>query len=199
MINRVRPLVVGMIAISLAATGLSSAEALRDQPSSMPGPQGHYQIGTEDVLEVIIWNNAEMSRTVPVRPDGMISLPLLNDVRAAGLTAMQIRDVLVSRLTEYMPSPEVSVIVREVKSAKVTVIGRVRTPGRYDIKTRSTVMDLLAQAGPFSDFASLGRIFVLRADGSTTKRLSFDYNKALSRQGDHENFVVEPGDIIVVP
>jgi polysaccharide export outer membrane protein len=199
MIDRVRYLVIALLAISIAAVGSRSAEALRDQPSSMPGPQGQYQIGTEDVLEVIIWNNAEMSRTVPVRPDGMISLPLLNDVQAAGLTAMQMRDVLVSRLTEYMPSPEVSVIVREVKSAKVTVIGQVRTPGRYDVKTRSTVMDVLAQAGPFSNFAAVGRIFVLRADGSTTKRLSFDYNKALSRRGDQENFVLEPGDIIVVP
>jgi polysaccharide export outer membrane protein len=194
-----RQLIFAVIALSITATAPDFGEAFRDPPSANGAPQGNYQIGADDVLDIVVWNNTDMSRVVPVRPDGMISLPLLNDVQAAGLTAMQVRDILVSRLAEFMATPEVSVIVKEVKSAKVTVIGQVKTPGRYDIKGRSTVMDILALAGPFTDFASLGRIFVLRPSGSTTKRLSFDYNEAVSRRGKQENFVLEPGDIIVVP
>ena len=194
-----RHAIVAVIALSIASAGPTLGASLRDQPVSSGPDQGNYQVGPDDILDIVVWNNTDMSRTVPVRPDGMISLPLLNDVRAAGLTAMQIRDVLVTRMAAYMPSPEVSVIVREVKSAKVTVIGQVKTPGRYDIRNRTTVLDVLAQAGPFSDFAALSRIFVIRADGSATKRLSFDYSKAVSRRGEQENFVLEPGDIIVVP
>src|SRR5467141_1559470 len=197
--RRARQLIFAVIALSITAAAPDFGEAFRDQPSSNGAAQGNYQIGADDVLDIVVWNNTDMSRIVPVRPDGMISLPLLNDVQAAGLTAMQVRDILVSRLAEFMETPEVSVIVKEVKSAKVTVIGQVKTPGRYDIKGRSTVMDILALAGPFTDFASLGRIFVLRPSGSTTKRLSFDYNEAVSRRGKQENFVLEPGDIIVVP
>ena len=199
MTSRLQPLTVALIAVALLAATPCGGAALREVPSANTAVHGNYQIGPEDVLDVVVWSNAEMSRTVPVRPDGMISLPLLNDVQAAGLTAMQVRETLVARLTEYMPAPEVSVIVKEVKSARVTVIGQVKTPGRYDIKGRTTVMDLLAQAGPFTSFAAPGRIFVLRPNGSATHRLSFDYNEAVSRRGKQENFVLEPGDIIVVP
>lgn len=161
--------------------------------------RGLYQIGPEDVLDIAVWNNTAVSRTVPVRPDGRISLPLLNDVQAAGLTPMQLRDVLIKRLADYMPTPEVSVIVKEVHSFKVAVIGEIRTPGRYELRSRATVLDVLAQAGPFTDFASRTRIFVLRPNGATMKRIPFSYNKVILADGEHENFFLQPGDIIVVP
>ena len=199
MSGRTRPLVLAAIAISLITGAPDRGEAFRDQPPANEAVHGQYRIGTDDLLDVVVWNNTDLSRIVPVRPDGMISLPLLNDVQAAGLTAMQVRDLLASRLAEFMATPEVSVIVKEVRSSKVTVIGQVKTPGRYDIKGRSTVMDVLALAGPFTDFAVLNRIFVLRGNGATAKRLSFDYSEAVSRRGRQENFALEPGDIIVVP
>src|SRR5438093_7447776 len=133
--------------------------------SASAGASADYVIGPEDVLDIAVWNSPEISRTVPVRPDGKISLPLLNDVQAAGLTPMQLREALATSLTNYIPSPTVSVIVREVHSVKVTVIGEVKTPGRYELKSRSTVLDVLAIAGGLSQYASRGRIVVLRQEG----------------------------------
>src|SRR5206468_4817575 len=108
-----------------------------------------YRIGPEDVLDIAVWHNEAMSRTVPVRPDGKISLPLLNDIQAAGLTPMQLRDALSKKLEEYMPTPEVSVIVKEVHSFKVSVVGEVKRPGRHELKSQATVLDILALAEGF--------------------------------------------------
>jgi len=157
-----------------------------------------YKIGPEDVLDISVWKNPELSRTVPVRPDGKVSLPLVNDIQAAGLTPSTLRDELTSRLSEYVPSPEVAVIVREVHSAKVAVIGAVRTPGRYEVKSPATVLELIALAQGFTDFASRDRIVVLRQNGGTTARIPFKYNK-IADGTEQENFFVQPGDIIVVP
>ncbi len=165
----------------------------------MVEPDGDYRIAAEDLLDIAVWNNTAISRTVPVRPDGKISLPLLNDVQAGGLTPMKLRDVVTKKLSEYVPAPEVSVIVREVRGAKVSVIGEIKTPGRYDLRSRTTVLDVIAQAGSFSTFASRGQIFVLRLDGATSKRIPFNYNKVIAANGEHENFVLQPGDIVVVP
>lgn len=158
-----------------------------------------YRIGPEDVLDIAVWHNEAMSRTVPVRPDGRISLPLLNEVQAAGLTPMQVRDTLIHKLKEYMPSPEVSVIVKEVHSFKVSVIGEVRKTGRHELKSRATVLDVLAMAEGLGEFAARGRIVILRPDGNTMKRIPFNYNKVISVDGELENFLLQPGDIIVVP
>src|SRR5882724_3732519 len=115
-----------------------------------PVPIGDYTIGPEDVLDITVWNNTGISRTVPVRPDGKISLPLLDDVQAAGLSPRQLKDTLTKRLAKYIASPEVSVIVREIHSFRVAVIGEVKTPGRYELKSRASVLDAIALAGGFS-------------------------------------------------
>ena len=188
-----------LIMMSLIVPRLATAEERLKGQSGVAGVDGDYRIGPEDVLDVAVWNNTSISRTVPVRPDGKISLPLLNDVQAAGLTPMQLRDVLTKKLVEYVPAPEVSVIVREVRSFNVSVIGEIRAPGRYELKSRTTVLDVLARAGPFSDFASRARIFVLRPNGTTMKRIPFNYNKVIAADGEAENFLVQPGDIVVVP
>ena len=156
-----------------------------------------YKIGPEDVLNISVWKNEAISRTLPVRPDGMISLPLLNDVQAAGLTPMELREVLLKKLVEYMPAPEVSVIVQDVKSFKVAVIGEVSKPGRFLLKSRTTVLDLLAEVGGFSQFASRSRIAILRPEGKKFNRIPFNYNKAIA--GEQDNFYLQPGDIILVP
>ena len=194
-----RCVVTAVLSMSLIVPGLAAAEERSKGHSGVAGVDGDYKIGPEDVLDIAVWNNTAISRTVPVRPDGKISLPLLNDVQAAGLTPMQLRDVLTKKLVEYVPAPEVSVIVREVRSFNVSVIGEIRAPGRYELKSRTTVLDVLARAGPFSDFASRARIFVLRTNGTTMKRIPFNYNKVIAADGEAENFLVQPGDIVVVP
>jgi len=170
-----------------------------EPPPAEAAQPGDYKIGPEDLLDIAVWNNTAMSRAVPVRPDGKISLPLLNDVQAAGLTPMQLRDVLAGKLTAYIPRPEVSVIVREVHSFKVSVLGEVRKAGQYELKSRATVLDLIALAGGLTPFASPSRILVLRQEGTTTTRIPFNYKKVISSAPPREDVVLQPGDVIVVP
>jgi polysaccharide export outer membrane protein len=160
-----------------------------------------YVIGSDDVLEIAVWNNTAITRTVPVRPDGKISLPLLNDVEAAGRTPMQLQASLTRALAAYIEVPEVSVIVREVHSFKVSVIGQVKTPGRYELTRRVTVLDVLAMSGGFTEFADRGGIVVLRREGATTHQIHFAYDKLTSGTGPNggqETFLVQRDDIILV-
>ena len=178
---------------------ITAQEPAAAQPPGATTAAGDYRIGPEDLLDIAVWNNTAISRTVPVRPDGKISLPLLNDVQAAGLTPMQLREVLVKRLADYMPTPEVSVIVREVHSFKVSVLGEVKKPGQYELKSRSTVLDVIALAGGFTEFAARSRIVILRQAGATIKRVPFNYNNAVSPDARTEDLFLQPGDVVVVP
>lgn len=188
--------VVVVLMLTSLAIGPTWARASQDK---MADGTPEYIIGPEDLLHIVVWKNEALTRTVQVRPDGMISLPLLNDVKAAGLTAMQLRDVLIKRFVEYMPSPEISVIVQEVRSFKVSVLGQVSRPGRYDLRSRTTVLEALALAGGFRDFASPSRIVVLRLDGKGMKRIPFNYNQVISGSSDQQNFELQPNDVILVP
>ena len=177
-----------------AAAADSSAAAIVPDPRAAA-----FVIGPEDILDIQVWKNAELSRTVPVRPDGKVSLPLVNDIDAAGLTPTELRDQLTMRLSEFVPSPEVSVILREVHSVKVSVIGAVKIPGRYEVKSPATVLELLAQAQGLTEFASRDRITIIRKKGDgTTTRMPFNYRKA-AEGSDRDNFFVRAGDIIFVP
>jgi len=158
-----------------------------------------YRIGPEDMLQIGVWKNDAMSKIVPVRPDGMISLPLLHDVQAAGLTPMELRDDLTKKLAEYMPTPEVSVIVTDVRSFKVSVIGEVSKPARYELKSWTTVLDVLALAGGLNQFAARNKIVILRPDGKTMQRIPFNYNKVIAAGGEDENIYLRNGDIVLVP
>src|SRR6266550_2838126 len=158
-----------------------------------------YLIGPEDVLDITVWKNCpDLCRTVPVRPDGKLSLPLVNDVQAAGLSPMDLRQHLTEQLAEYLPSPEVSVIVREVHNFKVAVVGSVKMPGDYEIKSQATVLELIARAQGLTEFANRDKIVVLRQNGTKTERIKFNYRK-VAEGDDQDNFYVRSGDIIVVP
>ena len=158
-----------------------------------------YLIGPEDVLDITVWKNCpDLCRTVPVRPDGKLSLPLVNDVQAAGMTPMDLRQHLTQQLAEYLPSPEVSVIVREVHNFKVAVVGSVKMPGDYEIKSQATVLELIARAQGLTEFANRDKIVVLRQNGTKTERIKFNYRK-VAEGDDQDNFSVRSGDIIVVP
>lgn len=177
--------------------------AAQDPTATVKACPAAYVIGPEDVLDISVWKNPDISRTVPVRPDGKISLPLLNDVQASGLSPMQLRDALTKTLTAYIPEPAVSVLVREVHSFKVTVIGQVKTPGRYELKDRATVLDVLALAGGPTDYADRNRIVVMRHDQSSSVQIPFPYDRVMTKpaaKGDApDNFCVMPGDVILVP
>jgi polysaccharide biosynthesis/export protein len=171
-------------------------------PAAAPVPRDgmpleDYRIGPEDVLAISVWKNDAMSKVVPVRPDGMISMPLVDDVKAAGLTPMQLRDIIAQKLNEYVPSPTVSVVVNDVRSFKVAVIGEVLRPARYDLKARTTLLEVLALAGGFNQFASRTRLVVLRTEGTKQTRLPVNYNRVIG--GEDENFALKPGDIVIVP
>lgn len=157
-----------------------------------------YRIGPEDVLDVMVWKNPELTRSVVVRPDGRISLPLLNDITAAGLTPMELRQVLADGYGKYVNAAEVSVVVSEIQSFTVSVVGMVRTAGRYRIGRELTVLDALALAGGLNEFAKRDRIVVLRPEGRSWTRFGFDYTTATQYDSSH-NFALRPRDIVVVP
>jgi len=193
---------VTVFALTILALAASSDPKPSPSPSRTPAAPDEvlgYRIGPEDVLQVSVWNNEAMSRTAPVRPDGKISLPLLNDVQAAGLTPMELRQELMRRLADYMPHPEVAVSVTDVRSFKVSVIGAVPKPDRYELKSWATVMDVLAMAGGLNEFAARSRIVVIRSQEGRTQRIPFDYEKVRSGDPAQANFHLVPGDIVMVP
>lgn len=171
------------------------SSAFANDSAGSAGVLPEYRIGIDDVLDVAVWNVSELQKTVPVRPDGKISLPLVNDVVAAGLTPMELRDQLTKLMAAFVHEPDVSVVIREIRSLKVSVLGQVKTPGRYDLKAPATVLDALALAGGLTEFASRRRIMVLRSE----QRLHCDYDAAVSSGGYASNLSLKPGDIVVVP
>jgi polysaccharide biosynthesis/export protein len=186
--RRFAPLAVAMIVVTAA-------------PSVAQESPDEYVIGAEDVLEIALWDNTAVSRTVPVRPDGKVSIPLLNDVKAAGLTPMQLAEFLNTALGRYIETPAVAVIVREVHSFKVSVIGEVRAPGRFQLSAPATVLDVLAMAGGLTEYARRGRIVVLRRHGAITKKVPFAYDRLVPDDGSkgQDNFLVQRDDIVLVP
>jgi len=204
MLHRVFALIAILTALVVGTD--ASAQSAQQAPKppaaaqKLKPPAGleDYKIGPEDVLAISVWKNEAMSRVLPVRPDGMISLPLLDDVMAAGLTPTELRNVLAQRLAEYVPSPAVTVIVNDVKSFKVSVIGEVFKPARYELKSRTSVLDVLALAGGFTQFASRTRVVVLRQEGEKRVRIPFNYNR-VTNDSVEEDLYLKPNDIVIVP
>ena len=193
-----------VVIAAILTTFVASGAAAQQQRPAAPKPKlasdlEEYRIGPEDVLSISVWKNEPMSRVLPVRPDGMISLPLIDDVMAAGLTPAELRNVLAQKLAEYVPSPAVTVIVNDVKSFKVSVIGEVIRPARYELKSRTSVLDILALAGGFNQFAARNRVVVLRQEGDKKVRIPFNYNRVTAGASDEENLYLRPGDIVLVP
>jgi len=201
MIRTLRFVPVILLATAVTAAAQQAPKASENDAAVVArvmAPAGDYQIGPEDVLDISVWKNQELSRKVPVRPDGKISLPLVNDIQAAGLTPSELRQQLAAKLAEFVPTPEVSVVVAEVQSYKVAVVGAVKTPGRFTLRSPATVLECLALAQGFTEFSNKERIVVLRANGASTTRIPFNYRK-VADGNEQENFLIKPGDIIVVP
>ena len=163
-----------------------------------------FLLGPEDVLEVTVWRNQDLSRIVIVRPDGKISLPLIGDVQASGLNSSQVAAKIAVRLAEFKENPNVSVSLKEVNSYFIYVLGEVLKPGKYPLKSYATVLQGVSMAGGFTQFASKNRMQVIRThengDGKEHQiRIPVPYNELVSGKGEIENFILKTGDTIVVP
>ena len=160
--------------------------------------EGEYRMGPEDLIEVFVWKEPDLTTTVTVRPDGKISLPLLNEVDASGKTAVELQAEVAGKLRKFVSNPVVSVIVKEVNSPKFSVLGQVRKPDRYRIKQSTTVLDAVALAGGFTDFAKRDKVTVIRRHGPRdTERIHVDLKRMVKDDGT-SGFYVQPGDAIYV-
>ncbi len=168
--------------------------------AASPGDEPGYEIGAADVVRVAVWRNPELSAEVPVRPDGRISVPLLGDIQAAGLTTAELRDRIAAGLSDYVTAPDVTVTVTQVNSKVVYLVGEVLRPTAIPLTRKMRVLDAIAVAGGFSPFADKGDVKVLRQrpDGSVEEH-EFNYGKFVKGKKPESNLVLEPGDTIVVP
>ncbi len=204
-------------ASSLLVSGLLCAQAVQgspspaaqssaqpaDQKTAAPSAKAHddtFVIGNDDVLAINVWKEPDISRSIPVRSDGKISLPLVGEVQAAGSTPLKLEQDIAARLKNYIAEPEVTVIVQQVNSQKFNILGQVNRPGSYPITNNATVLDAIAIAGGFRDFAKQKSMYVLRQnpDGTQT-RLPFNYKDVVKGKNLEQNVKLEPRDTIVVP
>ncbi len=172
------------------------------QPASKALPatvDPDFVIGAEDVLEIGVWKEPDISRSVPVRPDGKISLPLLNDVQAAGLTPMQLQAKITDELKKFITDPRVSVIVTQINSRRVYVMGEVLRPGPIYMLPDMTVLQALSSAGGFTQFAKLKGIYVLRIEKGRQITFPFNYKEVIRGYRGQQNMILKPGDTVVVP
>jgi polysaccharide export outer membrane protein len=159
-----------------------------------------YVIGANDVLTINVWKEPDISRSVPVRSDGKISLPLVGELQASGQTPRQLEQDITKRLQSYISEPEVTVIVTDSKSQKVNILGMVARPGAYLLTSSTTVLDSIAMAGGFKDFAKQKSIYVLRqASDGTQKRIVFNYKDVIKGKNPEQNIRLQAGDTVVVP
>jgi len=194
--------------LAAQAGAANSNTAVPTQPTAMsqsasPATKPHddtFIIGADDVLAVNVWKEPDISRSVPVRSDGMISLPLAGELQASGQTPHQLEIAIAAKLKSYISEPEVTVIVQEIRSQKFNILGQVARPGSYPLTNASTVLDAIALAGGFRDFAKQKNIYILRQnpDGGQS-RLPFNYKEVIKGKDAGQNIKLQPRDTIVIP
>jgi len=158
-----------------------------------------YKIGPQDVLKIDVWKEDQLTRAVPVRPDGKITMPLLNDVQAAGMTPVELAAVIRDGLKKYINEPQVTVTVTEINSRRIYVSGEVLRPGAYSLLPNMTVLQALSTSVGFTQFARVKNIYVLRTENGKQVKHLFNYKDAINGKKPEENIVLQPGDVIVVP
>jgi polysaccharide export outer membrane protein len=180
-----------------AAKNAKTNQAAADSTSkSVAGPD--YVIGADDNLHIAVWKEVDLTTSLPVRPDGKISLPLLNDVQAAGLTPMQLADSITEKLKKYIADPRVTVVVTAMNSRRIYVLGEVLHTGAVPLLPNMTVLQALATAG-FTQFANLKGIYVLRTENGRQVKLPFNYKQVVKGADPRQNIALKPGDTVVVP
>lgn len=194
---------------AVCASTLAFAQAVQTPaaPAAAPpvasvktaAPPADYVIGADDQLSVVFWGDKDMSGDVVVRPDGKISLPLLNEVQAAGLTPDQLRAQLVTAASKYIEEPNVTVVVKAIRSRNVFITGNVTKPGTYPLDANMTVLQLISVAGGLQEYADSKHIVVIRKEGGRQQYFHFNYKDVLRQKNPQQNIVLRPGDTVVVP
>ena len=194
--------------------GLAQADPIRTGQGGNAPPQANekmekallivtpeYFIGPEDVLNITVWRNADLSREVTVRPDGRISLPLIGDIIAVGRTPAQLSEDISSKLKEYKENPQVSIVIKEVNSYAIYVLGEVAKPGKYPLRSKTTLLQGITIASGFTATAARNKIVVFRfaKDGAGQVKIKASYDDIVLRDGSNQNIELKPGDQIVVP
>ena len=176
-----------------------AAPAARSAPPAGAPTEPGFTIGPEDVLGILFWRDQEMSCDVTVRPDGMISLPLLRDIKAAGLTPERLADGIQDAAREFITDASVTVVMRQINSRKVFITGEVAHPGAYPLASAMTVMQLIAVAGGLTEFAESKGVSIMRIENGQTTTFQFDYRDVARGKKREQNLVLKPGDTVVVP
>jgi polysaccharide export outer membrane protein len=190
---------IAVLLSPLAAYSQGEKEALsrKQAQAEIQADSSQYVIGPEDSLYIHVWKEETLSRTVPVRIDGKISLPLIDEIQAAGLTPLQLKENLVKRFREFVDIPNVSVIVMEANSFKVFVSGEVRTPGVVRLRSETSILHLISMVGGFTEWANQKKILVIRKEEGKEKRLIVNYKRIVA--GKDPNFIMKSGDTVIVP
>ena len=203
-------LVVSPLRTELSAqvdSSLPSSQAHTEQPSQPPAGKTtlivteDYIIGPEDVLEITVWRNADLSKVVTVRPDGKVSLPLIGDVEAVGKSAGQLAELIATRLKEYMENPQVSIVVQQVNSYAIYVMGEITKPGKFPLKSKTTLLQAITLAGGFTSNAARNKLVVFRfgEKGQKDIKIKASYDDIILKDNSAQNIELKPGDTIVVP
>ena len=203
-----------VLAVVLASLGVRSGQAQNpgsdrstapsgDERSSAGSNKPHddsYVIGNDDVLAISVWNEPNLTKSIPVRSDGKISMPLIGEMQASGRTPLQLEREITGKLKNYITAPQVSVIVEKINSKKFNILGEVIKPGSYPTSQASTIVDAIALAGGFRDFAKQKSIYVLRHNPNGTEaRLPFNYKDVVKGKNPDQNVKLQPNDTIVIP
>src|SRR6202046_2038688 len=185
---------------SVSGTSVEASQVQAAEEGIKKTHDNSYVIGNDDVLGINVWKDPDISRSIPVRSDGKISLPLVGELQAAGRTPLKLEQEIAARLKNYIAEPEVTVIVQQINSQKFNILGMVGRPGTYAISNSATVLDAIALAGGFRDFAKQKSIYVLRQNGDGTQtRIPFNYKEVVKGQNPAQNIKLQPRDTIVVP
>jgi polysaccharide biosynthesis/export protein len=199
---------IALLGFAIPASAQTTTEKPAAQASTDPSSTGpaksvtddpNYVIGAQDVLDISVWHEPDLTRVVPVRPDGKISLPLLNDVQAGGLTPTKLADEITTGLKKFITDPQVTVIVSVINSQRVYILGEVNRAGAYPLLPRMTVLQALSSGGGFTQFANTKKIYVLRTEGDKSDKFPFNYKDVIAGRHPEENIVLKAGDTIVVP
>jgi len=197
------------LAVLMVGAVLASSVCAQSAPASSPvqglatpADKPHdnsFVIGNDDVLAINVWKEPDISRSIPVRSDGKISLPLVGEVQAAGLTPLKLEKDIADKLKNYISEPEVTVMVQQINSQKFNILGQVARPGSYVMANSPTVLDAIALAGGFRDFAKQKSIYILRQGASGESHLRFNYKDVSQGKNMSQNVKLQPGDTVIVP
>ncbi|HVS90370.1 MAG TPA: polysaccharide biosynthesis/export family protein [Candidatus Acidoferrum sp.] len=207
------PMILAACLIVSVAQARSESPTAQDKKEEAKGSKGQatpaavqtaaqepaYKIGPQDVLKIDVWREEQLTRVVPVRPDGKVTLPLLNDVQAAGLTPMELAGVISEGLKKYINNPQVTVTITEINSRRIYVTGEVARAGAFPLLPNMTVLQALTSAGGSTQFAKIRNIYVLRTEGGKQVKHPFNYKDVINGKKPEDNIQLQAGDVIVVP